>query len=70
MVAVATPLRMIFSIDYKAFETNLKFMTEKAKKRKFNFYRWSRRRTSCAKCEERIELMKVAVKSVDIKSLF
>ena len=32
MVAVATPFKDDFSIDYKAFETNLKFMTEKGLK--------------------------------------
>ena len=38
MVAVATPFKDDFSIDYKAFETNLKFMTEKGLKTKIQHY--------------------------------
>ena len=70
MVAVATLFKDDFSIDY-AFETNLKFMTDKGLKTKIQHYSGGAGgEHPVLNVEERIELMKVAVESVDSKVLF
>ena len=69
MVAVATPFKDDFSIDYKAFEANLKFMTSKGLKNKNStlLIGGAGGEHPVLNVEERIELMKVAVESVDNK---
>ena len=69
MVAVATPFNDDFSIDYKAFESNLKFMTSKGLKNGNStlLIGGAGGEHPVLNVEERIKLMKVAVESVDGK---